>query len=161
MSEDQASRVRLVRQVVSHLRAGGAALTFPAGRIEPDPGVHAGAAESLQFWTDSVGVFIRMAPDAVILPVLVSNVISAGVARNPLLKFKRTRDERERLATALQLLGMILWDARPVSVTVQVGRPIAASHLGTLDVQSIHRSVLREMNHLIANPPRGAGVSVL
>ena len=161
MSEDQASRIRLVRQVASHLRAGGAALTFPAGRIEPDPGVHAGAAESLGSWTDSVGVFMRMAPDTLILPVLVRNVISGGLARNPLLKLKRSREERERLAAALQLLSMILWSARPVSVTVQVGRAIAARDLGSLDAGVIHRAVLQEMSQLIANPPQGAGVSVL
>ena len=102
-----------------------------------------------------------MAPDTLILPVLVRNVISGGLARNPLLKLKRSREERERLAAALQLLSMILWSARPVSVTVQVGRAIAARDLGSLDAGVIHRAVLQEMSQLIANPPQGAGVSVL
>src|SRR5690606_23804734 len=47
VSEDSSSRIRLIRQIGTHLRNGGAALTFPAGHIEPDPDVHSGAAESL------------------------------------------------------------------------------------------------------------------
>ncbi len=151
----------LLRQVTSHLRAGGAALTFPAGKIEPDPDVYPGAAESLQSWTDSVGVFIRMAPETVILPVLVRNVIWAKAARHLLLKLKKTRDERERLATALQLLSMVLWNEKPVSVTVQIGIPITVRSLGTTNTQVIHRSVLNEMKHLIENPPLSEGQSML
>src|SRR5215203_1280600 len=37
ISEDSSERIRAVRQISTHLRAGGAALTFPAGKIEPDP----------------------------------------------------------------------------------------------------------------------------
>ena len=36
LQEDAASRISLVRQVATHLRTGGAVLTFPAGKIEPD-----------------------------------------------------------------------------------------------------------------------------
>lgn len=161
VEDDPASRVRLVRQVTSHLRAGGAALTFPAGAIEPDPDVYTGAAESLESWTDSVGVFIRMAPETVILPVLVRNVIWAKAAAHPLVKLKKTRDERERLATALQLLRMVVWNEKPVRVTVQIGKPITARELGTTNTQVIHRSVLSEMTHLIENPPQSEGRSML
>ena len=41
--DDPARRMTLVRQVSSHLKNGGAALTFPAGHIEPDPEVYPGA----------------------------------------------------------------------------------------------------------------------
>ena len=75
VKDDPASRMSLVRQVTSHLRAGGAALTFPAGQIEPDPDVYEGAVNSLQTWTDSAGVFIRMAPETAILPILIRGVV--------------------------------------------------------------------------------------
>ncbi len=155
------SRVSLVRQVASHLRNGGAALTFPAGEIEPDPHVYPGAEESLQTWTDSVGVFIRMAPETAILPVLVRDVIWGKAANFPLLKIKKTKDEREKLAAALQLLAMIVWNAKPVSVTVQIGKPITVKELGTTDTKVIHQAVLTEMKYLIENPPVGESMSVL
>jgi hypothetical protein len=159
--DDPAARMKLVRQVSGHLRGGGAALTFPAGKIEPDPDVYPGALESLQNWTDSAGVFVRMAPETVILPVLVRNVIWRKTANLSLLKIKKTREEREKLAAALQLLAMVMWDAKPVTVTVQIGNAIDPKKLGSTDTQIIHRAVLDEMKSLIENPPQGEGVSVL
>ena len=160
VKDDPASRMTLVRQVSGHLRAGGAVLTFPAGEIEPDPDVYPGATESLQSWTDSVGVFIRMAPEAAILPMLVRNVIWNKAVNSPLLKIKKTKVEREKLAAAFQLLAMIMWNVKPVSVTVQIGKPITVKELGTTDSKVIHQAVLAEMKCLIENPPVGEGISV-
>ena len=161
LQEDAASRISLVRQVATHLRAGGAVLTFPAGKIEPDPAIYEGAADSLNIWTDSVGAFIRMAPKTIVLPLLVRNVIWEKTAKHPLLKLKKTRDEKERLAAAMQLLAMVMWNNRPVTVTVQIGRPIDPKQLGTTDTKIIHQAVLSEMKSLIENPPAGEGISVL
>ena len=151
--DDPAKRVTLVRQVSAHLKRGGATLTFPAGHIEPDPDVYPGAVESLSDWTDSVGVFIRIAPEAAILPVLARNVVAKKYANHWLLKIKKTKEEKEKLATALQLLGMVIFGEKPVTVTVQIGNPIYAKDLGTTETEFIHRAVLAEMKCLIENPP--------
>ena len=161
VKDDPASRITLIRQVSGHLRSGGAALTFPAGHIEPDPNIYEGAVDSLRSWTDSVGVFVRMAPETAVLPVLVRNVIWDKTAKHPLTKIKKTGDEREKLATALQLLEMVMWSTRPITVTVQIGRPIYPKEIGTTDTQVIHQAVLNQMKQLIENPPEGDGVSVL
>jgi hypothetical protein len=152
--DDAAKRMTLVRQVSSHLKNGGALLTFPAGHIEPDPEVYEGAVESLQTWTDSVGVFIRMAPEAAILPVLVRGVVAAKYANHWLLKIKGTKEKKEKLATALQLLGMIMFNEKPVSVQVQIGRPIYAKDIGTTETAVIHQAVLAEMKLLIESMER-------
>src|SRR5690349_16002778 len=91
VTDDAGSRFRLIRQVSAHLRNGGAALTFPAGQIEPDPDVQKGASTSLGAWTDSAGIFIRMAPEAAILPVLVRGVIRKKTAFHPLTYLRRAR----------------------------------------------------------------------
>ena len=161
VKEDAVSRMKLVRQVSGYLRSGGVALTFPAGEIEPDPNVYSGAVDSLQSWTDSVSVFIRMAPDTVILPVLVRNVIWNRIANHPLLNVKKSRFDREKLAASLQLLAMVMWNVTPVTVTVQIGKPINPKKLGGTNTQVIHQAVLTEMKYLIENPPIGDGVSVL
>lgn len=151
--DDPVKRMALVRQVSAHLKKGGAILTFPAGQIEPDPDVYPGAVEALKEWTDSVGVFIRMAPDAAILPVLARGVVAKKYAHHWLVKVKKTKEEREKLATALQLLGMILFNEKPVTVTIQIGKPIYAKKLGTTDTDVIHRAVLTEMKSLMENAP--------
>ena len=161
VSDDSASRIRLIRQLSTHLRNGGAALTFPAGHIEPDPDVHEGAVESLRSWTDSVGVFIRMAPEAAVLPVLVRGVVRRKTAYHPLTYLKRARAEREKLASALQLLAHVVLKRRDVCVRVQIGNPIYAKDLGTTETKVIHQAVLAEMKRLIENPPSGEGEGLL
>lgn len=159
--DDSAARMSIVRQVSAHLKSGGAALTFPAGKIEPDPDVYEGALESLEDWTDSVGVFVRLAPETAVLPVLVRNVIWDKAARHWLTRIKKTNEEREKLAAALQILAMIARGIKPVTVRVQIGRPIYAKDLGTTDTKIIHGAVLKEMKNLIRSQPQGNGVSVL
>ena len=161
LTDDPASRIALIRQMSTHLRNGSAALTFPAGHIEPDPDVHDGALESLGSWTNSAGVFLRMAPETAILPVLVRGVVWKKAAYHPLTYLKRTRADREKLAGALQLLAHAIWNVKPVTVRVQIGKPIYAKDLGTTETQVIHHAVLGEMKQLIENPPEGQGESAI
>jgi 1-acyl-sn-glycerol-3-phosphate acyltransferase len=161
VTEDSAARFMLIRQISAHLRKGGAALTFPAGHIEPDPDVHEGAVESLCSWTDSVGVFIRMAPETPVLPVLVRGVIYKKTARHPLTYLKRAREDREKLAAALQMLAHVVFKKKDVQVRVQIGNPIYTKDLGTTETKVIHQAVLAEMRCLIENPPEGEGERLL
>ena len=161
LTDDPASRITLIRQMSTHLRGGGAALTFPAGQIEPDPDVHDGALDSLGSWTNSAGVFIRLAPETGVLPVLVRGVVWKKAAYHPLTYLKRTRAEREKLAGALQLLAYAILKVKPVTVHVQIGLPIYAKDLGTTEIQVIHQAVLAEMNQMIVYPPEGQGESAI
>ncbi len=161
LRDESASRLAFVRQVAAHLRNGGAVLTFPAGRIEPDPDVHDGAIESLRSWTDSAGVFIRLAQDTAILPVLVRGVVWEKTAHHWLTRFKRTKDEKDRLAAALQVIAHVILKTKPVSVRVQIGNPIYAKEVGTTDTRTLHQAVLTEMKQLLKNPPQDNGLSLL
>jgi len=159
--DDSGSRIRLIRQLSMHLRNGGAALTFPAGHIEPDPDLYRGAVDSLASWTDSVGVFLRMAPQAAVLPVLVRGVVRRKTAKHPLAYLKRARREREKWVAALQLLAHVMFRQKDVRVRVQIGQPVYAKDLGTTRTDIIHHAVLSEMKRLIEHPPTGSGERLL
>ena len=161
VTDDSAARFRMIRQLTTHLRNGGAALTFPAGHIEPDPDIQKGALESLSSWTDSAGVFIRMVPETAVLPVLVRGVVRKKTARHPLTFLKRAKPEREKLAAALQLLAHVMLKKKDVHVRVQIGKPVYAKDLGTTETRVIHEAVLAEMKQLIEYPPTGAGEKLL
>lgn len=161
LSDDKSSRIALIRKVSTHLRNGGAALTFPAGHIEPDPDIHYDATESLGSWTDSAGVFIRLAPETAILPVLVRGVVWEKAAYHWLTKINKTKTEQEKLAAALQLLAYTMLKIKPVSARVQIGNPIYAKELSTTETKVIHQAVLAEMAQLIENPPEGEGERLL
>ena len=161
IDDDPTKRLYAVRQVASHLREGGAVLTFPAGEIEPDPEVYPGALEALESWTDSAGVFMRLARDTRIVPVLVSGTIWDKTAHHWIPRLKRTRLEREKLAAALQLLMLITRNARPNVVHVRFARPISLHEVGSSEAHAIHQIVLERMNALIESPPNDDGISVL
>lgn len=161
IDDDPAKRMNAVRQVSSHLKNGGAALTFPAGEIEPDPDVYEGALDSLNRWTDSAGVFLRFARDTKIVPVLVSGVVWEKTARHWLPRLKRSRMDREKLAAALQLLAMVTRNARPTTVHIRFAKPITLEEVGSTDAQAIHQIVLERMRGLLKSPPHDEGISVL
>ncbi len=161
VSDNPSDRMRAVRQVSAHLRAGGVALTCPAGKIEPDPDVYPGALESLNNWTDSSGVFMRFAPQTQIVPVLISGVIWERTAHYWLTRIKRTREDRERLAAALQLLVMVTRDAQPTTVHVRFAEPITADEVNPLDSDCIHEKIIERMQCLLETRNDGDGESIL
>ena len=101
---DPAGRPGVARAAARHLRGGGAVLTFPGGRIEPDPAVLPGAVEALDHWSSSADLFARLTPGLAVVPVVVSGVISPSALRNPLTHLRRRRRDREWLAATLQVL---------------------------------------------------------
>jgi len=113
----------VVRAAARHLRGGGAVLTFPGGRIEPDPAILPGAVEALDHWSSSADLFARLTPGLAVVPVVVSGVISPSALRNPLIHLRRRRRDREWLAATLQVLVPAL---RNVDARVEFGRPIYA-----------------------------------
>ncbi len=117
--DDAGKRMGVVRNVVSHLRRGGAALTFPAGQIEPDPACMPGAVDSLSDWSESIAVFARLVPETRILVAIVSGVIWPASLTHPLTRLGKGQKEGERIAASLQILAHM---ARPSLrlVTVKV-----------------------------------------
>lgn len=123
VAEGSSGRSGVARAAARHLRQGGAVLTFPGGRIEPDPAVLPGAVEALDLWSSSADLFARLTPGLVVVPVVVSGVISPSALRIPLTRLRRRRRDREWLAASLQMLVPAL---RNVDVRVEFGRPIYA-----------------------------------
>ena len=94
-----------VKQVVQHLQAGGAVLTFPAAQIEPDPAVDAAGAEvSLARWSESVELFVRLEPRTRVVPALVSGVATPETLSHPLTVLHTDPAEKAWLAACLQVM---------------------------------------------------------
>jgi putative hemolysin len=123
LAETSAGRSGVARAAARHLRGGGAVLTFPGGRIEPDPAVLPGAIEALDHWSSSADFFARLTPGLAVVPVVVSGVISPSALRNPLIHLRRRRRDREWLAATFQLLIPAL---RNVEARIEFGHPIYA-----------------------------------
>lgn len=144
LAEDPRGHLGVIREAARHLRRGGATLTFPGGKIEPDPAILPGADEALEHWSSSVDLFARLAPDLTVVPVLVSGVISAAALRNPLIFMRLRADDRRWLAATFQMLVPAL---RSVTTRVAFGGPIRTGELEeapSTAVLSGMRSLMRE-----------------
>ena len=143
VSEDSSGRLGVVRTAARHLKRDGALLTFPGGRIEPDPAVLPGARDALERWSESLDLFARLVPDLKVVPVVVSGVLSPLALRNPLILVRRHRRDREWLAATLQMLTPAL---RNVTTRVVFGQPMRT---GDVPDGSVREAVLDETRHLI------------
>jgi hypothetical protein len=125
--EDAGARMTAFRESSSLLKKAMAVLTFPAGKIEPDPAMRRDAArESIASWIDSVALLIKLAPDTTIVPVIVSGVFDPRAYHNPLAQRKATLPERERFGAMLQ----VIWPGyQRNTVTLNFGAPIIARDL--------------------------------
>jgi 1-acyl-sn-glycerol-3-phosphate acyltransferase len=126
VSDEGSDRSLAIRAVRDHLRAGRSVLLFPAGKIEPDPLALPGAAEALSAWSGSIGLIARLTPEARIVPVIVSGVLSRAALRNPITRIRRQKKDREWLAATLQV---IVPAYQRVQVRICFGPPARAGEL--------------------------------
>ena len=143
-------RMRAIRQVVGVLREGRAVLTFPAGKIEPDPAVMSvrDAAASLDTWSDSIGLFARLVPEMLIVPVIVSGVISAKARRSPIARIRRRQKDRDWLAATLQI---VFRRYRDTPAQVRFGEAVCAGDLAAKhnDARAITQVIIQRAKQLL------------
>jgi 1-acyl-sn-glycerol-3-phosphate acyltransferase len=146
--EHSGARTGLLRAAANHMRRGGALLTFPAGRIEPDPTVRPGAVESLNDWASSTALLARLAPEAQVLPAAVGGVISASALRNPVINLFRERKDRDWAAATLQVL---IPAYRDTHTRVAFGPPVSATDLLSLgDPTAISQAIAGQVAPLLS-----------
>jgi len=123
--DDPAGRARIMREAARHLKNGGALLTFPAGKIEPDPAVMDDAHTTLADWSDVTALFCRLVPDLPVVGALISGVISARALNNWWIRRIPERKERDWMAATLQLI--VPWYKVP-RVRIRWTDPIVSTH---------------------------------
>jgi hypothetical protein len=136
-------RFGAVRVATRHLKGGGAILTFPGGKIEPDPAVLPGAIQALERWSESLDLFARLVPDLTVVPAIVSGVLSPTALRNPLIFVRRRPRDREWLAASIQMMTPAL---RNVTTRIAFGRPVLT---GDIPHRTVREAVLEEAQRLI------------
>jgi hypothetical protein len=156
--EAASGRVRLLREVIGHLRAGGAVLLFPGGAIEPDPDIAASGERLLRRWSDSVGLLVRhsvrIALPLSIVPVLVRGVLNPRAQRHVLTRLRREPTARARAGVSVQLA---LPARFPVDTRVAYGAPLPAGALaeGSLVSAELRHALMAAVLDL-ANLPADA-----
>ena len=128
---DGGGRAKAIRAAVQHLRAGATVLTYPAGRIEPDPASDpAEALAALERWSPSTTYLARRVPDLTVQPIAVSHVIASRYRRHWLARQAANAHDRDAVAAALQVLSAPPHGACPrlAMGAALRGRPADALH---------------------------------
>ena len=141
LGSEPGPRLTAIRALRAHLQTGGVVLTFPAGRIEPDPALHPERAARLDGWAERLETLGRLGGNVPIIPCVVSGVLSDRAQRHPLTFLRRRQDDRAWLGATLQLI-----DPRFQSVTVRVA-------FGAAIQPEPHHG--KDLGEVIANGMRG------
>jgi len=119
----EAGPSRVLGLAEAHLRSGGAVLTFPAGRIEPDPAWF-DASESWSAWSASTALLARRVEGLRVQPVQVADVRLKDFVHPWAARWRRHAD-REWTAAVLQLAYQVLGRPRLHGIiSVTVGEPL-------------------------------------
>lgn len=111
-TRDTLDRFGVLRAVLRHLKAGGCLLLFPSGNLDPDPAVLAGARESLNTWSRSLDLILRKVPQTVVVPAIVSGLITERVLRFPLIRSQQNRFRQQVSAEILQISTQLIFPGR-------------------------------------------------
>lgn len=130
VASDVPGRWTVVRETIRHLQAGGAALIFPTGLVDPDPEQQPGSDEALDSWSPSLSLILSRVPQTCLVPAIVSGVLARACLRNPIARLPKAAWEKRKLAEFLQVSQQLAFH-RSFSLTphISFGRPMTATDL--------------------------------
>lgn len=102
------TRMKVVRQAIRHLKAGGALLLFASGGIDPDPAHMSGSEAAIQRWSRSLEIFTRLVPDTQVLISMVSGILTPKYIHHPLTHLRKLRPDKQRISEFLQVMNQML-----------------------------------------------------
>lgn len=103
-------------------------MIFPTGKLDPDPACLPGAAEALAEWSDSLEIFLRRAPETIVIPTIVSGVFAPSTLRNPLTKLRKEFWMQQRIAEYIQVVQMMFFNKKyGLKPKVTFGEPLSVA----------------------------------
>jgi len=153
--DDPVGGTATLREALRHLADGGLLVTFPRGRIEPDPLLHPQAAiESVAEWSSSVNLLAKHTPGLTVIPAAVGGVVSTRARASWLARCYRGEADRDWMAATLQFMLSTYRDVKPIAV---YGAPICEGNV-LQQVQIATRELYRNIK--IMEQTEGPGLHV-
>jgi 1-acyl-sn-glycerol-3-phosphate acyltransferase len=106
--KDIFGRMGTIREAIQHLGQGGALLIFPRGNIEPDPAFMPDPGFEFDQWSRSLEIILQRIPQTRVLITIVSGVVSQTAIQHPITWFRRSQQDRQRLAYIYQIIRQVL-----------------------------------------------------
>ena len=127
---DPFNGMSVMRSSLRHLQSGGTLLYFGAGHRDPDPDVYPDAGKMMDKWLKGIEVFIKHIPELILLPTIVSGVVTKKWARHPLTLLRRKQIDKQRLSEFGQVISQLLIPGRlMITPSISFGSPITGASL--------------------------------
>jgi hypothetical protein len=107
-SLDPHIRMKVVRSGIRHLESGGALLVFASGGLDPDPASMSSVEKSLDEWSKSLGIFLRMVPNTQLLVTIISGILSPKYINHVMASFWKERIDKQRISEFFQVMRQML-----------------------------------------------------
>lgn len=159
---DPHQRMGVVREMIRHLRGGGAVLIFPSGRVDPDPEVLPGAEDALSCWSPSTGVVLRALPETKVLTGVVSGVLSEMHLRSPIARLRRELRQRQLLAEMLQVIRQMLAErGETITARLTLSEPVRGVDLGApgREAQALTQALIERARSVLQQHRLAFGVA--
>jgi hypothetical protein len=153
--DDISGRMQVVREIIGHLKKGGAILIFARGGIEADPAFMPDADAEFNKWSRSLEIFLRKVPQTQVLVTMVSGVIAKSAMSHPITWLRQIRPDRQRLAFMYQMIRQILSEKEIFGLSPRVTFGELISINNTTDrehmLQTINKSAHRVLKTHMTN----------
>ena len=152
IEKDASLRLEAVRHIIQALKEGQAVIIFPSGRLEPEPSLMPGAADALEQWSASVGIFLSKVPETRLLPILISQTLSPKAWHSWLARLPKTQKHQHQAAMGWQFIKQRVSKdpAWKLPLRIDPGRVKTAIELDpSLDPKRLAQAVQDEMRSLL------------
>ncbi len=139
------------RSTINHLRAGGAVLIFPSGRVEPDPAIMPTAIEKIPNWSPSIEFFLRKVPQTQVMVTIVSGVLSPIFLHNPITHLLKGIRDPLAIAEVSQIVTqMVLKKRFRMNPKISFDIPQTVEELRR-DYELIYQAVIAKADQLMSD----------
>lgn len=130
LSDQTRDRMTAARAGIRHLQDGGALLIYGTGLVDPDPEVYPNAEEHIDNWSSSVDLFLRTVPEAILIPAIVSGVLSSRWGHHPITWLRRIDWQKRRIAEFAQVIQQLFLPGKLfLTPHISFGRPVSVEEL--------------------------------
>jgi hypothetical protein len=152
-SNETGSRMAAARKGIRHLQAGGALLLFGTGLIDPDPDVYPDAETDVSNWSGSIDLFLKYAPETMVVICMLSGIVLRKWAYSPLTWFRQVDWQKRRIAEYGQVIEQLFFPGRAnihPSMSISSAVDIAALKMESVSGE-ILPAVISRGKELLAN----------
>lgn len=150
--DNSTRRAIAIRQIIRHLRSGGAMVYFASGHRDPDTAVYPGATKMIDNWLPVFNFFYKYVPGLRILPAVSSGILSEHWAYHPITRVRKKQLDRHRLAEFGQVISQLIKPGKLlVTPAVSFGKAVSQEDLDREGVGGDYQSAIVDRGKKLLN----------